>query len=513
MFAEEALKEIEQWRRQAKSPHHQLDWRWIERYRELSSYDSHWWLTWAGPFAQEEQQHWNFLSSQALDATTKEQFGKVMSQSRKRELAAALAEQREPHLHYPALDGKEVCERIAAFLELDAEVSRDEPNALVRKLYHEAITQEEVYFLRLIEATYEGNTERFWEFNRLLNPMPSAKEVNYAFSHVLLTISQGLLYPETVDISQQLTQFLSERLHLSIDLSCYAQEVQDEVQQQALDSITSSQGKVSATGARRFFETVLRESGYDGWRVVVDPNASAPRIEQGLRQLFLPDTPLSIERIRHYVSHEIAGHVARCAAGEHSPLGLLGIHTRNSLPTEEGLALYHERRVAILHGQTFDDAGIWQGTLTTGLAIGVITPPQTFLPLYAFFELFFLLRRHLRKKDEDIQIAHEKARAAATARCLRTYRGVPDLTRAGVCYLKDALYLHGLWMIERAVAQDEAVLEQLSVGVVALENIPDLQELGISIPPQPLRQLAYDPHLDSYILSFESSEGNSEERT
>ncbi len=40
MLAKDALDEIEQWRRQAKSSHYQLDWRWVERYRQLASYDS-----------------------------------------------------------------------------------------------------------------------------------------------------------------------------------------------------------------------------------------------------------------------------------------------------------------------------------------------------------------------------------------------------------------------------------------------------------------------------------------
>jgi len=44
------------------------------------------------------------------------------------------------------------------------------------------------------------------------------------------------------------------------------------------------------------------------------------------------------------------------------------------------------------------------------------------------------------------------------------------------------------------------------VGVVALELLPDLQELGITAAPQPLRKLAYDPDLDSYILSFQVTE-------
>jgi hypothetical protein len=44
------------------------------------------------------------------------------------------------------------------------------------------------------------------------------------------------------------------------------------------------------------------------------------------------------------------------------------------------------------------------------------------------------------------------------------------------------------------------------VGKVALEYLPDLQELGIVSSPQPLMRLAYAPDLDNYILSFEEPE-------
>jgi hypothetical protein len=108
--------------------------------------------------------------------------------------------------------------------------------------------------------------------------------------------------------------------------------------------------------------------------------------------------------------------------------------------------------------------------------------------------------------EADKQKVQKQAQAFALSFCLRTYRGVPDLERARVCFLQDAVYLRGLRMIERAAAQDEAVLDRLAVGVVALELLPDLQELGITSSPQLLRKLAYDPNLDSYILSFETSE-------
>jgi len=136
----------------------------------------------------------------------------------------------------------------------------------------------------------------------------------------------------------------------------------------------------------------------------------------------------------------------------------------------------------------------------------VVTPPQTFLSLFTLLELFSLLNRLLKNPEADRQKVQKQARAFALSVSLRTYRGVPNLERAGVCFLQDAVYLRGLREIEQAVAEDETVLDRLAVGVVALELLPDLRELGITSSPQSLRRLAYDPGLDSYILSFEMSE-------
>ncbi len=174
------------------------------------------------------------------------------------------------------------------------------------------------------------------------------------------------------------------------------------------------------------------------------------------------------------------------------------------MATSEGLALYHEIQEAALHGRAFDESRVWMGTLATGFAGGVVAPPQSFLSLYSFFEQFILLYRLLRRPDEDVPVAQEKARNLALVRCLRTYRGVHDLTKAGVCYTKDALYLRGLQMIEHVVAQDETLLDRLAVGKIALEQLPILKELGVTASPQPLRRLADDPELESRIVSFES---------
>jgi Tetratricopeptide repeat/Domain of unknown function (DUF1704) len=504
MFANNALDEIEQWRLKATTPLYQLDWRWVERYRILASFDSYWWLAPAGPFTEEEQRQWEQLLSPHMDEVAKEQLGTLIAESRERELAAAIAEQREPRLHYPAIDIADVRSRIEGMLQLHEEISEQEPNAIVRRLYQGTI-EEEVDFLRMIEAAYERDSERFWEHNLRLNPVPTLEEMKYTLSRVRHIILQGLLHTETAETSQRVIQFVSDRLGLSLDLSYDEQEAQ-ELQKNIPLSSSAPRRMVSHQTARRFFEAVLQEGGYEGWQVEIDPNASVPRIEQGLRRVYLPDGPISLNQIKHDVSHELAGHVARCIAGDRSPLGLLGIHTKHSLETEEGLATYQDVQTAKLLGQQHDETGIWFGTLATGLARGVLTPPQTFLSLFTFFEAFILLYRLLKRPDQDAQTAQQYAKKLALARALRTYRGVPDLTRAGVCYSKDALYLRGLWKIEQALIQDETVLDRLAVGVVALEQLPDLKELGIVSTSQLLRKLAHDPDLDAYILSFEEPE-------
>jgi hypothetical protein len=495
--------EIGQWRAASRRSHYQLDWRWVERYRELSAYDAYWWWAHAGPFTEEEQQQWNQLFSPPVDEDTRDQLRGLLVRSRDRELAVALAQEREPQLHYPAIEIEVVRQRISDFLALEAEICRDEPNAIVRRFYRGAIT-DEVCFLRMIEATYEGNVERFWELTRQLNSLPTVEEMHYALERVRQVVSQGMQRKDTAEVSQRVIQVLQERTGLSLDLPSSANVVPS-IQESHPVSSRAMPKLISPQAAKRFFEAVLRESGYEGWQVVLDPNAGGPRVEAGLRQLFLQDSPTSLSEIREYVSHELLGHVTRSVAGEYSSLGLLGMGTQGYMPTEEGIADYHERRVAALHGQAFDDSGSWLGTLAVGLANGVVTPPQTFSSLFSFFEPFLLLYRLLWRDDEDWATAEQRARRNALMRCLRTYRGVTDLQRPGVCFTKDVVYLRGLLKIEHAVADDETVLDRLAVGKVALELLPDLQELGIVASQQfsSLRKLIYDPGLDDYILSFE----------
>ncbi len=499
MFAKDALSEIEQWKK-TNASHYQLDWRWVERYRKLCAYDTYWWWAQAGPFNDEEQQQWNQLFAVDISEGTKELLGKLIAQSRQRELSGAFVEQRGPQLHYPALNIDEVHSRISDLVQLDREIQQDEPHPIVRSLYHGTI-EDEVAFLRMIEATYEGDNKRFLELNCCLYPDPTIEEMTYALSRVRRLLQQGLDCSDTAQDCQHLLYLLREQLHLPIDLSVGKDDapvVPTSIQN------PSPSAMISAGAARRFFETILQEEGFRDWQVVIDPKATGPRIESALRMFFLQDGAISVDRIKHYVLHVLAGHVARAYAGEHSLLGLLGINTKGYASTEEGIALYHERQ-AMLDKQTFDDFALWLGTLAVGFARGVMTPPQTFLSLYSLFQPLLLLYHMLLKPGREREKALILAQKNAITRCLRVFRGVSDMKQAGICLSSDITYLRGLWKIDRAVAEDRKVLDRLAVGKIALELLPEIQELGLTVTSQPFRNIVHNPDLDAFILSFEPS--------
>src|SRR5260370_35314116 len=141
---------------------------------------------------------------------------------------------------------------------------------IVRHLYQETLG-EEGDFLRLIEATYEGNTEQFWACNLRLFPLPTAEDMQEAFSRVVHTVQQGFNHPETAEVSQQLDEFLRTRLRLSFEHWTHENMMQGE-QQEMSPSSGQPRRMVSADTARRFFPAVLQEYGFYAWQGVTTPN-------------------------------------------------------------------------------------------------------------------------------------------------------------------------------------------------------------------------------------------------
>ncbi|MHB8596739.1 MAG: tyrosine/phenylalanine carboxypeptidase domain-containing protein [Ktedonobacteraceae bacterium] len=504
MTAKQHIGTIEAWQRQHPAAHYQLDWRWIERLREALAFNSFWWLTHGGPFTDEEQAEWDHLLLLSASDDRQTRLERMLRQSRERELAATLSEEREPRLLYPAIPLEEVRERIECLRTLDYDVCQGEPNRIVRDLYHETIV-ERIASLRLIEAAATGDRELFRECNQLVYPLPTHEEMTYTLEQVKRLVRLGLVQDNARAASQEVIRRMREDMGVIWD----AQDTNACDDEQASSPLPPLQGQrlVSAQTVQRFIQAALHEHGYADWHVVIDLNAHTPRVEVASRLFVLPATRFSLEEIRFdLLPNEVIHHIGDAITGEQSLLGILSIGTRGYMPISEGRALYHEMQTAAALGKPFDDSKVWLGTLSAGLASGILSKPQSFRQLYLFLKAFLVLYRLIRRPDQDETKAHAVANELAITLCLRVFRGVPTLERPGVCYSKDVVYLRGLQVIEQAAARDATIPERLAVGRIALDHLPAIEELGITPPLQPLWELAHDPDLDSYILAFEHDE-------
>jgi tetratricopeptide (TPR) repeat protein/thymidine kinase len=507
--AQQVLKEIADCRAAARDLGREyLDWRWDARYKKAIAFDVFGWLTHAGPFSPQEQEEWHRLCD-CNDEQAQTRREQIIKASRDCELENALDEQREPHLLYPALRIEEVRAQVAELQKLAAEISGQEPNAIVRRLYLEAIG-EQVDYLLMVQATYQGDSLAFWEHNRRVHAEPTPEEMEATLGFLLNLLQRGMRQENTAEISASLLQDLQHICYPDVFSRLQqskAQEGRDEPPATASGRV-GDQRLISPVVAKQFFEAVLLEYGFSGWIIQLDHATNNFRIEANIQTLFLPAyKSLSLARVRELLGHELEFHVLRAEAGKASSLALLAEGTRNFLTIDEGMAVYYDQQTAQTQNQVLDEASVmtWIGTLATGLAAGVFSTPQTFLHLQQMLERLYLLDRLLSKREGDLDKAKATARRLALNRCLRTYRGVPDLSVAGICYAKDAIYLRGYLQLQQAVQEDPGVLDRLMVGKIAFEHLPDMKELGITTPSIRPRWYAQRPDLDEYILSFDSS--------
>ena len=488
---------------QQDNPHCYLDWQWFPRYHHLASYSDVSWLTQAGPFSDEEQREWDTLLHQKDDESASKRLATIIALSRKRELDLSLREQREPRFHYPRIPYDEVQSRSIGFSQLRAEIEREEPNVIVRRLYLAAI-DELLIELNMIAATGQQDDDTFWAYNQRLNPTPNSAEMQIAVQDLARLLRRGLLLENTRDMAQQLIQQTGQ---WDIDPMGIKYSSEDAEQNAMISeekrpvTANESQRLFSPETVRRFFADIFRQYQFP-WTIRLDSATNHAHVSQSLKQLILPaDKWISSEKIRQLLGHEIETHVFRAVSGEKSSLAILSIGLGGYLETEEGLAIYYTQEVDKYKAAGKSEKS-WIGTLATGLAAGVMCKPYTFRELQLFLESVNILQSLFAESDLPFTEIREEARRNAQNRCLRTWRGVTDLTHPGICSVKDNVYLRGYLAVSQALEKDRTTFERLMVGSIGLQHLTDLTEIGITITHVKHLQFAIDPDLDAYIARF-----------
>jgi hypothetical protein len=122
--------------------------------------------------------------------------------------------------------------------------------------------------------------------------------------------------------------------------------------------------------------------------------------------------------------------------------------------------------------------------------------------LLTFLESVNMLRGLLAGKGLTLAEIGEDARKNAQSRCLRTWRGVSQLSPPGICSAKDSVYLRGYLTVTQALKEGKATFERLMVGAAGVHHLDDLRELGIVEPAIVHQRFATDPELESCIEQF-----------
>lgn len=499
-MAQRIEDDIHYWQRTVGIAPCQLDWRWIDAYRQLVAYPLYDWLKPAGPLLAEEKAQLHHLLQQNTDEAF-QQGQALMARSLERELELAAQEQRNPQLSYPALPLDRVRTLMVDLRELDARVLHQEINSIVRDWYHQAI-QEELAILSLVEATAVGDGIRYWQIMCELYPPPSEQEQQYVLSRVEYVLRRGMLKEETAELACEVVQLLAEQ-RLAVDVSPHSGEAEESAHDQPRSLSGSRPRTVRAQVAKRFLEMLFKRHGWTDWHVIIDPTAQHSYVDAASRRLVILSGELSITQVLWLYEHEVQDHVQSAVAGELSRLGLLALGLPGYAMYREGCALYKQREVAETEGKPFDESAVWVGTFGILLAIQIGGHPQAFYQLFRCLERFFLLYRLLNRPDQSKEEAEAKARNMAISRCLRLFRGKPNLEAAG-CWTKDVIYQRGLDLVEQAVKEDPSILSYLSLGKMAREHISLLQELQI-LPTLPAlgQEVVSEQELEALLMSFE----------
>lgn len=215
-------------------------------------------------------------------------------------------------------------------------------------------------------------------------------------------------------------------------------------------------------------------------------------VEPNLRLLILPQQEYSIAKLRGLLIEEVETHVFRAEAGYASSLLLLGSGTARYKYTEEALATFAK-------GEQANPKKSWLGTLAAGLMAGVISPPFTFSALVLFLKQAFLVRNI---KYAPYGEAEKEAQEEALERAVRAVRGIPDLSRPGICCLLDRIYLKGYLDLSDFLKK-EGDIQRLFVGKIGTDDLPDMEQIHLIRPTIQQHHLAEQLDIYAHIRKIE----------
>ncbi len=209
----------------------------------------------------------------------------------------------------------------------------------------------------------------------------------------------------------------------------------------------------------KYLEEFFANRNLTQWKVMVSEHCTADIAVSKKRSVILKaGVSFTANRLRSVIMHEIMTHAYRFENGERQKYGLFALGTAGYLATEEGLAIYNQKKLGVPLGERD------------------VVPPLHCIAAYlglehSFAEVFALLKTIYGVSDE-----------LAWKVCLRSKRGLTNTAAPVVC-MRDTAYYRGYRAVKKYIdATGESGLKQLYIGKISLEDIPSLENLSLEAP-------------------------------
>jgi len=200
------------------------------------------------------------------------------------------------------------------------------------------------------------------------------------------------------------------------------------------------------------FKRVFKELNIN-WEVVDDEIASKALVLPTRRKLVIKkDSNFSQREIKRFIVHEIYTHILRAEFGLMQPYKVFSVGLAGYEETEEGLALYKEKRAGVLDNRSL------RGYATRVLAVEKALNGS-------FREVFNFLNKYFGK---------EKAWDVA----VRVKRGLKDTKEPGA-FTKDMIYFSGYLKVKNFI-KNQSGLHLLHYGKIGIQHallIPSIEGL------------------------------------
>ena len=312
----------------------------------------------------------------------------------------------------------------------------------------------------------------------LRNPIASPRFIYRKLPDNLSIIEKDLTaFPKQIDhplapLYEKKVQELLQRIELlrSIDtpkLQTYSQhmygKVDTELYNRARSYIENAHVKeddselLTVKQVVKRLETYLKENSLPRWSVKLSERQTADiAISKQGSVLVKKDISFTENRLQAVIAHEIETHAFRLENGKRQQLRIFERGTAGYLTTEEGLAVYNQKRLGIPMGEK----EIWPALRVVGI---YLSDDMTFA------ELFHYLKDEMSLSDQT-----------SWKTCLKAKRGLID-TNKKIAFTRDSVYFRGYMHVQEFL-KNGGELHELYVGKIAIPDLRILRELQLRRP-------------------------------